>query len=107
MFLGGNYGDNQVEDSRIGTRIPKVKVPAKLVPGMIREIATYYKDNREEGESFNNFLDRVGVEELTSVASAIQESAASKKWAAICTWTGNAPLTTCWNGRGRVRRIET
>ena len=79
MFLGGNYGDNRVEDSRIGTRIPKVKVPAKLVPGMIREIASYYKDHREDGESFNNFLDRVGVEELTSVAAAIQESAASKE----------------------------
>ena len=33
LFLGGNYGDNRVEDSRIGTRIPKVKVPAKLAPG--------------------------------------------------------------------------
>ena len=79
MFLGGNYGDNRVEDSRIGSRIPKVKVPAKLVPGMVREIATYYRDNREDGESFNNFLDRVGIEELTSVAAAIQESAASKE----------------------------
>ena len=77
MFLGGNYGDNRVEDSRIGTRIPKVKVPAKLAPRMVREIATYYKDNRESGESFNNFLDRVGVEELTAVASAIQQSATS------------------------------
>ena len=77
MFLGGNYGDNQVEDSRIGTRIPKVKVPAKLAPRMVREIATYYKDNRENGESFNNFLDRVGVEELTAVAAEIQQSATS------------------------------
>ena len=79
MFLGGNYGDNRVEDSRIGTRIPRVKVPAKLVPGMVREIATYYKDNRQDGETFNNFLDRVGIEELTSVASAIQESAAGRE----------------------------
>ena len=77
MFLGGNYGDNRVEDSRIGTRIPKVKVPAKLAPRMVREIATYYKDNRQNGESFNTFLDRVGVEELTAVAAAIQESATS------------------------------
>ena len=77
MFLGGNYGDNRVEDSRIGSRIPKVKVPAKLAPRMVREIATYYKDNRQEGEAFNAFLDRVGVEELTAVAAAIQESATS------------------------------
>ena len=77
MFLGGNYGDNRVEDSRIGTRIPKVKVPAKLAPRMVREIATYYKDNRQDGESFNNFLDRAGVEELAAVAAAIQQSATS------------------------------
>ncbi len=77
MFLGGNYGDNRVEDSRIGTRIPKVKVPAKLAPRMVREIASYYKDNRQDGEAFNSFLDRVGVEELTAVAAAIQESATS------------------------------
>ena len=76
LFLGGNYGDNRVEDSRIGSRIPKVKVPAKLVPGVIREITTYYKDNRQEGERFNDFLDRVGVAELTEVAAAAQQSAA-------------------------------
>ena len=79
LFLGGNYGDSRVEDSRIGTRIPKVKVPAKLAPRMVREIATYYKDNRQNGESFNDFLDRVGVEELTAVAAAAQESVATKE----------------------------
>ncbi len=77
LFLGGNYGDNRVEDSRIGSRIPKVKVPAKLAPGLIREIVTYYQDNRQVGESFNGFLDRVGVAELTAVAAAAQQSASS------------------------------
>ena len=72
LFLGGNYGDNRVEDSRIGTRIPKVKVPAKLVPQVVREITSYYKDNREGDESFNQFLDRVGIEELTAVATDAQ-----------------------------------
>ena len=74
LFLGGNYGDNQVEDSRIGTRVPKVKVPAKLVPSVLKEIVSYYKDNRaNDGERFNDFLDRVGLEELTSVAARAQE----------------------------------
>ena len=74
LFLGGNYGDNLVEDSRIGTRVPKVKVPAKLVPSVLKEIVTYYKDNRtEESERFNDFLDRVGLEELTGVAARAQE----------------------------------
>ena len=74
LFLGGNYGDNEVEDSRIGTRVPKVKVPAKLVPSVLKEIVTHYKDNRnDESERFNDFLDRVGLEEVTSVAARAQE----------------------------------
>ena len=76
LFLGGNYGDNRVEDSRIGTRIPRVKVPAKAAPGVLKTIVTYYKDNRaDETEKFNQFLDRVGLEELTEVAVAAEESA--------------------------------
>ena len=74
LFLGGNYGDNRVEDSRIGTRVPKVKVPAKLVPSVLKEIVSYYKENRAgDGERFNDFLDRVGLEELTGVAARAQE----------------------------------
>jgi sulfite reductase beta subunit-like hemoprotein len=77
LFLGGNYGDNRVEDSSIGTRIPKVKVPAKAVPGVIKEITTYYKENRQNQESFNQFLGRVGIEQLTAVAAQAQSIAAS------------------------------
>ena len=74
LFLGGNYGDNRVEDSRIGTRVPRVKIPAKLVPSVLKEIVTYYKDNRSnDDERFNDFLDRVGLEPLTSVAARAQE----------------------------------
>ena len=76
MFLGGNYGGNKVEDSRIGTRIPKIKIPAKSVPGVLKEVVTYYKENRTDGEGFNQFLDRVGVEELTEVAAKAQQAAA-------------------------------
>ena len=77
LFLGGNYGDNRVEDSSIGTRIPKVKVPAKAVPGVIKEITTYYKENRQNQESFNKFLERVGIDQLTAVAAQAQSMAAS------------------------------
>ncbi|MYE41558.1 MAG: nitrite/sulfite reductase [Chloroflexi bacterium] len=76
LFLGGNYGDNRVEDSRIGTRIPRVKVPAKAAPGVLKTIVTYYKEHRaDESEKFNQFLERVGLEELTEVAIAAEESA--------------------------------
>ncbi len=78
LFLGGNYGDNRVEDSQIGSRIPKVKVPAKLVPTVVRDVVSYYKDHRQDdGERFNHFLERVGLEEVTAVAARAQESAGS------------------------------
>ena len=78
LFLGGNYGDNRVEDSQIGTRIPKVKVPAKMVPKVVKEVVTYYKEHRQnDQEKFNQFLSRVGVEELPAVAAQAQEAAGS------------------------------
>ena len=76
MFLGGNYGDDNVQDSRIGTRIPRIKIPAKSVPGVLKEVVSYYKDNRSEGEKFNQFLDRVGLEEVTLVAEKAEQDAA-------------------------------
>ena len=76
LFLGGNYGDNRVEDSRVGTRIPRVKVPAKAAPRVLKTIVSYYKSNRaDESEKFNQFLDRVGLEQLTEVAVAAEKSA--------------------------------
>ena len=75
LFLGGNYGDNRVEESRVGTRIPRVKVPAKAVPSVLKQIVSYYKDNRDGGEGFNQFLDRVGLEHMTEVAVAAEQSA--------------------------------
>jgi sulfite reductase beta subunit-like hemoprotein len=75
LFLGGNYGDSRIEDSRIGTRIPRVKVPAKVVPQVIREVVSYYKELREGQEGFNQFLDRVGLEEVTAVAVRAQKAA--------------------------------
>ena len=76
MFLGGNYGDVNVQDSRIGTRIPRVKIPAKSVPGVLKEVVSYYKENRSGGEKFNQFLDRVGLEEVTAVAEKAEAVAA-------------------------------
>ena len=76
LFLGGNYGDNRVEDSRVGARIPRVKIPARAAPGVLKEIVSYYRQNRQDAsEGFNNFLDRVGLDELAAVAQAAEQSA--------------------------------
>lgn len=77
MFLGGNYGDVNVQDSRIGTRIPRIKIPAKSVPGVLKQVVSYYKDNRSDGEKFNQFLDRVGLEEVTEVAQNAEQAIAN------------------------------
>ena len=74
LFLGGNYGSNRVEESRVGARIPRIKIPAKAAPGVLKQIVTYYKSNRQGTENFNQFLDRVGLEELTGVAEAAEKS---------------------------------
>ena len=60
IFLGGSYGGNAIDDTRIGKRVPGVKVPAKDAPKVVARIASYYKDHRTDGEEFNQFIDRVG-----------------------------------------------
>jgi len=75
IFLGGSYGRDRPEDTRFGERLPRLKVPAKRVPQVIRDIVTYYKDNRNDGEEFNRFLDRVGLEAVTAVVQQHTETA--------------------------------
>lgn len=58
LFLAGNYGN--ADDVRFGYRV-KTKVPAKRVPEMMDDVLSYYRDQRNDGEKFNDFVDRVGV----------------------------------------------
>ena len=73
LFLGGNYGTRFVEDTRFGQRLPGVKVPAKRVPDVIKEITAYYKGNRLEGEEFNQFIDRVGPKPFEEIVVQYKE----------------------------------
>ena len=75
MFLGGNYGGKSHEDTRFGQRLPGVKVPAKRVPEVIKDIAGFYKENRLDGEEFNPFLDRVGLKPIEEIASRYKDIA--------------------------------
>ena len=61
LFLGGNYGGKELEDTTYGQRIPRRKVPAKQVPRLIRMITTYFHENRGDNEIFNDFIQRVGT----------------------------------------------
>ncbi len=68
LFIGGNYGGKKAEDARYGQRLPGVKVPAKRVPQVVKHIAGFYKENRLDGEEFNQFIDRVGTKPIEEVA---------------------------------------
>ena len=67
IFLGGSYGGNSIDDTRIGKRVPGVKVPAKDAPKVVASITAYYKDHRAEGEEFNQFIDRVGQDPVKEI----------------------------------------
>jgi dissimilatory sulfite reductase (desulfoviridin) alpha/beta subunit len=57
-MLGGNYDDGR---PRIAERLD-VRVPAKRIPDTVERFIRYYQANRQEGEEFNTFVDRVGLD---------------------------------------------
>ena len=73
VFVGGNYGGKRPEDTRFGQRLPGLKVPAKRVPKFIRQIASFYKESRLDGEEFNQFIDRMGTKPIEEIASQYKD----------------------------------
>ena len=73
LFVGGNYGGESHEDTRFGQRLPGVKVPSKRVPQLIRHIVGFYRENRQEGEEFNQFIDRVGTKPFEEIAAQYRD----------------------------------
>jgi sulfite reductase beta subunit-like hemoprotein len=61
--LGGNYEGGDVV---MGTRL-KSRLPAKRVPDALERWLRHYQENREDGEEFNAFVERVGPETLTEL----------------------------------------
>ena len=70
VFLAGNYGND--DPTRFGHRV-RAKVPAKRVPQFTDAILDHYQQNRNKGESFNAFVDRVGVEPFEQLAGNYRE----------------------------------
>jgi sulfite reductase beta subunit-like hemoprotein len=58
--LGGAYDDGEV---RYGQRL-KARLPAKRVPEAIERWVGFYESERSDGEEFNAFVERVGVQEF-------------------------------------------
>ena len=59
MFIGGTY---RTEEMRLGTLVPKVRIPAKRVPDAVeRVINLYHADRNSEQELFSSWIDRIGL----------------------------------------------
>ena len=58
LFIAGESTDGPV---RVGNRV-RARVPAKRAGEALEMIIDHYKANRNDGEEFNTFIDRVGVQ---------------------------------------------
>ena len=64
MFVGGNYRNDEI---RLGTLVPKVRIPAKRVPDAVeRVLALYHVDRADGAEEFAAWIDRVGMQPVQS-----------------------------------------
>jgi sulfite reductase beta subunit-like hemoprotein len=77
VYVGGHYENGQFRYAqRVATR-----VPAKRTPEAVRRFVAFYLEDREDGELFNDFVDRVGpkpfvelVEDLRPVGPLSNET---------------------------------
>ncbi len=69
LFIGGAYEDG---GTRFGERL-KLKVPAKRAPEAVKRILDVYTQDRQQGEEFNAFVDRVGVKVFEPVVGDMKE----------------------------------
>ena len=58
--IGGNYEGGEVV---YGHRL-KARIPAKRVPEAVERWVRFYEDEAHEGETFNDFVERVGADDF-------------------------------------------
>lgn len=59
MLLGARLGSGQAQYGK-----PVARIAAKNIPGAVEAVLRLYQKERQEGESFNSFLDRYGLESV-------------------------------------------
>ncbi|MDE2179252.1 MAG: nitrite/sulfite reductase [candidate division NC10 bacterium] len=62
MLLGARLTPGQANYAK-----PVARIPAKNVPGAVEAVLHLYQKERQDGESFNSFLDRLGLESVKTV----------------------------------------
>ncbi len=68
IFLGGG---GYVGGAKYGVRV--ARVPSKRTPQAIKKIIDHYRENREEGEGFVTFVDRVGPKSFDPLLDEFKE----------------------------------
>ena len=89
--LGGRYEGGDVA---YGQRL-KMRLPAKRVPDAVERWIRHYEDNRNEGEPFNAFVDRVGTaefEELVRRDLALPPEFSLESMAEFMDWSRDVPF---------------
>ncbi|MBF8299522.1 MAG: nitrite/sulfite reductase [Dehalococcoidia bacterium] len=71
VFIGGN-ADGVRGPIRFGSRVTG-RLPSKRAPEFITKAIEYYTANRSGGESFNAFVDRVGVKTFEPILDQFKE----------------------------------
>jgi sulfite reductase beta subunit-like hemoprotein len=88
--IGGAYEGGDV---RYGQRL-KSRLPAKRVPEAVERWVRFYESEREDGEEFNAFADRVGTREfearVADLAMPVEFNLENMNF--FIDWTKNAPF---------------
>jgi sulfite reductase beta subunit-like hemoprotein len=88
--IGGAYEGGDV---RYGQRL-KSRLPAKRVPEAVERWVRYYESERQDGEEFNAFADRVGTREfearVADLAMPVEFNLENMNF--FIDWTKNAPF---------------
>ena len=66
--LGGNYEGGEVV---YGHRL-KARLPAKRVPDAVERWLRHYEENRNDGEKFNDFVERAGTDPFEELVSDLR-----------------------------------
>lgn len=70
VYIGGQY--DKGGDFRYAKRV-STKLPAKRVPDATERIITFYQQQRQEGEPFNAFVDRIGYAAFEALLADLRE----------------------------------
>jgi sulfite reductase beta subunit-like hemoprotein len=69
VFIGGNFENGNI---RYAERV-KSKVPAKHAPAAVKRILDFYQEQRDSGEEFNQFVERVGTGAFEAILAEFRE----------------------------------